>query len=99
MRAAHAVDGAHDGRGVVGGDLPQAGGMSRRGPGAGPLRDSAPSGYTDMNAFRGHRPIEEGAAAVVRLATLPDDGPTGGRYDDRGPAPWWRLTTSAPPAP
>ncbi|GAA4559640.1 SDR family NAD(P)-dependent oxidoreductase [Pseudonocardia xishanensis] len=43
---------------------------------------------TDLNGFRGHRTPEQGAAIAVRLATLPDDGPTGGYFDDAGPIPW-----------
>ncbi|SEG17022.1 NAD(P)-dependent dehydrogenase, short-chain alcohol dehydrogenase family [Thermomonospora echinospora] len=37
---------------------------------------------TDLNAHTGPRAAEEGAAEVVRLATLPDDGPTGGYFMD-----------------
>jgi hypothetical protein len=33
---------------------------------------------TDLNGFRGHKTPEEGAAIALHLATLPDDGPTGG---------------------
>jgi len=43
---------------------------------------------TDLNGFRGHRTPEQGAAIAIRLATLPDDGPTGGYFDDAGPIPW-----------
>jgi len=43
---------------------------------------------TDLNGFRGHRTPEQGAAVFVRLATLPDDGGTGGYYDDNGVIPW-----------
>jgi NAD(P)-dependent dehydrogenase (short-subunit alcohol dehydrogenase family) len=52
--------------------------------------NSATPGYTatDMNDFRGDRSVEEGARVVVELALLPDDGPTGGFFDDRGPVPW-----------
>jgi hypothetical protein len=32
---------------------------------------------TDLNGHRGHQTIPEGAAEAVRLALLPDDGPTG----------------------
>ncbi len=41
--------------------------------------------------FTGHLPDrtpEEGAAVAVRLATLPDDGPRGGFFDDDGEVPW-----------
>ena len=43
---------------------------------------------TDLNGFRGVRTPEQGAAIAIRLATLPDDGPTGGFFDDAGPIPW-----------
>jgi len=43
---------------------------------------------TDLNGFRGHRTTEEGAATAIRLATLPDDGPTGGFFEDAGTVPW-----------
>ena len=47
-------------------------------------------GYTatDLNGFRGVRTPEQGAAIAIRLATLPDDGPTGGFFDDAGAVPW-----------
>ncbi|WP_163511916.1 SDR family NAD(P)-dependent oxidoreductase [Fodinicola acaciae] len=34
------------------------------------------------------RTAADGAAIVVKLATLDDDGPTGGFFDDNGPVPW-----------
>ncbi|KAB2383513.1 SDR family oxidoreductase [Actinomadura montaniterrae] len=43
---------------------------------------------TDLNGFRGVRTPEQGAAIAVRLATLPDGGPTGTFSDDDGPVPW-----------
>jgi NAD(P)-dependent dehydrogenase (short-subunit alcohol dehydrogenase family) len=43
---------------------------------------------TDLNGFRGHRTPEQGAAIGIKLATLPDDGPTGGFFEDDGPVPW-----------
>ncbi len=43
---------------------------------------------TDLNGFRGPRTPEQGAAIAIRLATLPDDGPTGGFFDDAGVVPW-----------
>ena len=43
---------------------------------------------TDMNQHRGVRTVAQGAAAPVRLALLPDDGPTGGAFSDEGPVPW-----------
>jgi NAD(P)-dependent dehydrogenase (short-subunit alcohol dehydrogenase family) len=47
-------------------------------------------GYTatDLNGFRGTRTPEQGAAIAIHLATLPDDGPTGGFFDDAGVVPW-----------
>jgi NAD(P)-dependent dehydrogenase (short-subunit alcohol dehydrogenase family) len=43
---------------------------------------------TDLNGFRGVRTPEQGAAIAIRLATLPDDGPTGGFFEDAGVVPW-----------
>jgi NAD(P)-dependent dehydrogenase (short-subunit alcohol dehydrogenase family) len=43
---------------------------------------------TDLNGFRGFRTPEQGAAIAIQLATLPDDGPTGGFFDDAGVVPW-----------
>ena len=43
---------------------------------------------TDLNGFRGVRTPEQGAAIAIRLATLPDDGPTGGFFDDAGIVAW-----------
>jgi NAD(P)-dependent dehydrogenase (short-subunit alcohol dehydrogenase family) len=43
---------------------------------------------TDLNGFRGVRTPAQGAAIAVHLATLPDDGPTGGFFDDAGVVPW-----------
>jgi len=43
---------------------------------------------TDLNGFRGVRTPEQGAAIAIRLATLPDDGPTSGFFDDAGTVPW-----------
>lgn len=43
---------------------------------------------TDLNGFRGHRTPQQGAATPIRLATLPDDGPTGAFFDDAGQVPW-----------
>jgi hypothetical protein len=40
------------------------------------------------NAFNGTQTPEQGAAIAIRLATLPDDGPTGGLLDDTGIVPW-----------
>ncbi len=47
-------------------------------------------GYTatDLNQHRGTRTLAQGATAAVRLATLADDGPTGGFFDEAGVVPW-----------
>jgi NAD(P)-dependent dehydrogenase (short-subunit alcohol dehydrogenase family) len=43
---------------------------------------------TDGNGYTGFRTAAEGAEIAVRLATLGDDGPTGGFFRDQGPVPW-----------
>jgi len=43
---------------------------------------------TDMGGESAPRSVEEGADTAVWLATLPDDGPTGGFFRDREPIPW-----------
>ncbi|WP_380165611.1 SDR family oxidoreductase [Jannaschia sp. R86511] len=43
---------------------------------------------TDLNGFRGHRTPQQGAVTPIRLALLPDDGPTGSFFDDDGVVPW-----------
>jgi len=43
---------------------------------------------TDMGGPQGERSVEQGADTAVWLATLPDDGPTGGYFRDRKPMPW-----------
>jgi len=52
--------------------------------------NSADPGFTatDLNAHRGHQTILEGAASAVRLALLPDDGPSGGFFNSTGSVPW-----------
>lgn len=52
--------------------------------------NSACPGYvaTDFNEHRGLRTVEQGAEIIVRLATLPDDGPTAGFLDERGDVAW-----------
>ncbi len=47
-------------------------------------------GYTatDLNQHQGHRTTEQGSAIGVHLATLPDDGPNGGFFDDSGVVAW-----------
>jgi len=43
---------------------------------------------TDLNGNRGTQTPAEGADSSVKLATLPDDGPTGGFFDRYGRLPW-----------
>jgi NAD(P)-dependent dehydrogenase (short-subunit alcohol dehydrogenase family) len=54
----------------------------------GVLVNSACPGFvnTDMGGqFGAKKPVEDGAAGIVWLATLPDDGPTGGFFRDGEP--------------
>lgn len=43
---------------------------------------------TDMGGPTAERPVELGAETAVWLATLPDDGPTGGFFRDKKSIPW-----------
>jgi NAD(P)-dependent dehydrogenase (short-subunit alcohol dehydrogenase family) len=43
---------------------------------------------TDMGGANAARSVEKGVATTVWLATLPDDGPSGGLFRDRKPIPW-----------
>jgi NAD(P)-dependent dehydrogenase (short-subunit alcohol dehydrogenase family) len=43
---------------------------------------------TDMGGAAAPRSVEEGADTAVWLATLPEDGPSGGFFRDRRPIPW-----------
>jgi NAD(P)-dependent dehydrogenase (short-subunit alcohol dehydrogenase family) len=43
---------------------------------------------TDMGGPGARLSVEEGADTAVWLATLPDDGPTGGFFREREPIPW-----------
>jgi NAD(P)-dependent dehydrogenase (short-subunit alcohol dehydrogenase family) len=43
---------------------------------------------TDMGGSAAPRSVEDGADTAVWLATLPDDGPTGGFFRNRKPIPW-----------
>ena len=47
-------------------------------------------GYTgtDLNGHRGPQTVEEGVVAIVRMATIGADGPTGSFTDAEGPVPW-----------
>jgi NAD(P)-dependent dehydrogenase (short-subunit alcohol dehydrogenase family) len=58
-----------------------------------PIKVNAASpGYvaTDLNNHQGQLAVEDDAsvAAVIALATLPDDGPTGEFHSSDGPVPW-----------
>jgi NAD(P)-dependent dehydrogenase (short-subunit alcohol dehydrogenase family) len=52
--------------------------------------NSADPGYTatDLNDHRGTQTVSEGAVEIVRLALLPDDGPTGAFSNKNGGVPW-----------
>lgn len=52
--------------------------------------NSASPGWvrTDMGGADAERSPAEGADTIVWLATLPDDGPSGGFFEDRKPVPW-----------
>lgn len=47
-------------------------------------------GYTatDLNGHSGHQTVEEGSDAVVALANVGPDGPSGGFFDRSGPVAW-----------
>ena len=57
---------------------------------AGVKVNAADPGYTatDLNQNTGPRTVAQGAAIAVRLATLPESGPTGGYFDENGVVPW-----------
>ncbi|MEU4835208.1 hypothetical protein [Streptosporangium sp. NPDC023615] len=44
--------------------------------------------FTDFTGFQAPRTPEQGAATAIRLATLPDGGPTGSFFEDDGVIPW-----------
>ena len=52
--------------------------------------NAACPGYcaTDLNGHSGPRSAKQGAETPIRLATLPDDGPTAGFFNDDGVVPW-----------
>jgi NAD(P)-dependent dehydrogenase (short-subunit alcohol dehydrogenase family) len=52
--------------------------------------NAADPGYTatDLNGNSGFQTVEEGSDAIVALATVAPDGPTGGFFDRSGPVPW-----------
>jgi NAD(P)-dependent dehydrogenase (short-subunit alcohol dehydrogenase family) len=43
---------------------------------------------TGMGGAGADRSVEEGCDTILWLATLPDDGPTGGFFKDRRPLDW-----------
>ncbi len=52
--------------------------------------NSAAPGYTitAINDFKGHRTVQQAAEIIVKLATLDENGPTGGFFDENGAVPW-----------
>jgi NAD(P)-dependent dehydrogenase (short-subunit alcohol dehydrogenase family) len=58
--------------------------------GTGVLVNAADPGNcaTQMGGADAPRTAQQGAAVAVRLATLPDDGPTGELHDEDGQLPW-----------
>jgi NAD(P)-dependent dehydrogenase (short-subunit alcohol dehydrogenase family) len=52
--------------------------------------NAACPGYTatDLNGNSGYQTVSQGAVAPVRLAMLPDDGPTGGYFSADAQEPW-----------
>ncbi|MEJ0050736.1 MAG: SDR family oxidoreductase [Methylovirgula sp.] len=52
--------------------------------------NAADPGYTatDLNGNTGYRTVEQAAEVIIRLATLPADGPNAGFFDDQGPEAW-----------
>jgi NAD(P)-dependent dehydrogenase (short-subunit alcohol dehydrogenase family) len=43
---------------------------------------------TDINGNSGPRTAAQGAVAAIQYATIGDDGPTGGYFNDEGRVPW-----------
>lgn len=52
--------------------------------------NAADPGYTatDLNGHSGYQTVTEGSDAIVALAGIAPDGPTGGFFDRHGPVPW-----------
>jgi NAD(P)-dependent dehydrogenase (short-subunit alcohol dehydrogenase family) len=57
---------------------------------AGVLVNAVDPGWvrTDMGGRSAPRSVEKGAETIVWLATLPDNGPTGGFFHDKRPVEW-----------
>ena len=43
---------------------------------------------TDLNNHNGPRTPEQGARIAIQMATIPQDGPTGGYFNEDGRVPW-----------
>jgi NAD(P)-dependent dehydrogenase (short-subunit alcohol dehydrogenase family) len=43
---------------------------------------------TDLNNHSGPRSAVQGAVVAIQYATIPDDGPSGGYFDENGPIAW-----------
>jgi NAD(P)-dependent dehydrogenase (short-subunit alcohol dehydrogenase family) len=58
--------------------------------GSGILVNACSPGWvrTEMGGPEAPRSIEQGAASLLFGVDLPDDGPTGGYFQDRAPLPW-----------
>jgi NAD(P)-dependent dehydrogenase (short-subunit alcohol dehydrogenase family) len=56
----------------------------------GVLVNAADPGWvrTDMGGSDAPRSVQKGAETPIWLATLPDDGPSGGFFHDRREIPW-----------
>ncbi|MEW6437448.1 MAG: SDR family oxidoreductase [Pseudomonadota bacterium] len=52
--------------------------------------NAADPGYTatDLNGHTGYRTVAQAAEIILKLATLPADGPTAGFFDDQGAESW-----------
>jgi NAD(P)-dependent dehydrogenase (short-subunit alcohol dehydrogenase family) len=64
--------------------------LANESSGTGMLVNSMCPGWvrTDMGGAAAPRTVAEGADTALWLATLPDDGPSGGFFRDRSPIPW-----------
>lgn len=43
---------------------------------------------TDLGSDQAPGTVEEGVRIIVNLATLPEDGPSGGFFNEKGAIPW-----------